>query len=203
MILCSSTALRSLLERSFLIRKLADVCIHALSLPVIVSVRAVTEFLGWSHLSRMLISCCCLLLTLKRQGSSTWAPGVTSHTAVDMDDFWAGALWALKIWLYLIISLIMFPAMFGFSLGISETYMTVLVKTLEVLLGFCCVFDAVLSLKQMLDTNVFLFFSGRLWRCRRQKKMSSCLEHLPLMVSRMPGNPSLWVQHCDRLGGYW
>lgn len=50
-----------------------------------------------------------------------------------MDDFWAGALWALKSWLYLIISLIMFPAMFGFSLGISETYMTVLVKTLEVL----------------------------------------------------------------------
>ncbi|CAG08584.1 unnamed protein product, partial [Tetraodon nigroviridis] len=37
----------------------------------------------------------------------------------------------LKSWLYLIISLIMFPAMFGFSLGISETYMTVLVKTLE------------------------------------------------------------------------
>lgn len=51
-----------------------------------------------------------------------------------MDDLWAGALWALKAWLYLIISLIMFPAMFGFSLGISETYMTVLVKTLEVLL---------------------------------------------------------------------
>lgn len=54
-----------------------------------------------------------------------------------MDDLWAGALWALKIWLYLIISLIMFPAMFGFSLGISETYMTVLVKTLEVLLFVC------------------------------------------------------------------
>ncbi|XP_011614107.2 glycerol-3-phosphate acyltransferase 3-like [Takifugu rubripes] len=48
-----------------------------------------------------------------------------------MEDFGAGALWALKIWLYLIIGLIMIPAMFGFSLGISETYMTVLVKTLE------------------------------------------------------------------------
>lgn len=52
-----------------------------------------------------------------------------------MDDFWAAALWALKSWLYLIISLIMVPAMFGFSLGISETYMTVLVQTLEV--QFC------------------------------------------------------------------
>lgn len=48
-----------------------------------------------------------------------------------MEDFWAVVLWGLKIWLYLIISLIMVPAMFGFSLGISETYMTILVKTLE------------------------------------------------------------------------
>lgn len=49
-----------------------------------------------------------------------------------MEDFWAMTLWVLKIWLYLIVSLIMIPAMFGFSLGISETYMTILVKTLEV-----------------------------------------------------------------------
>ncbi|CAJ1069247.1 glycerol-3-phosphate acyltransferase 3-like [Xyrichtys novacula] len=48
-----------------------------------------------------------------------------------MEDFWVGALWVLKIWLYLIVGLIMFPAMFGFSLGISETYMNILVKTLE------------------------------------------------------------------------
>uniref|UniRef100_A0A671YAN7 1-acylglycerol-3-phosphate O-acyltransferase 9, like n=1 Tax=Sparus aurata TaxID=8175 RepID=A0A671YAN7_SPAAU len=40
-------------------------------------------------------------------------------------------LWTMKIWLYLIVGLIMIPAMFGFSLGISETYMTILVKTLE------------------------------------------------------------------------
>lgn len=58
-----------------------------------------------------------------------------------MEDFWAGALWALEIWLYLIISLIMIPAMFGFSLGISETYMTILVKTLEVLSFFIVLFD--------------------------------------------------------------
>ncbi|KAM9393783.1 glycerol-3-phosphate acyltransferase 3-like isoform 1-T2 [Pholidichthys leucotaenia] len=48
-----------------------------------------------------------------------------------MEDFWAGALWAFKIWLYLIVSLIMIPAMFGFSLGISETYMSILMKTLK------------------------------------------------------------------------
>lgn len=67
-------------------------------------------------------------------------------TEVEMEDFWAGALWALKIWLYLIIGLIMIPAMFGMSLGISETYMTILVKTLEVqllllLLCMCLVFN--------------------------------------------------------------
>lgn len=60
-------------------------------------------------------------------------PGAEQTVEV-MDDFWAGTLWVLKIWLYLIISLIMIPAMFGFSLGVSETYMTILVKTLEVLL---------------------------------------------------------------------
>lgn len=51
---------------------------------------------------------------------------------VRMEEFWAGVLWTLKIWLYLIIGLIMIPAMLGFSLGISEAYMTLLVKTLEV-----------------------------------------------------------------------
>lgn len=58
----------------------------------------------------------------------------TSGNKVEMEDFWALVLWVLYVWLYLIISLIMIPAMFGFSLGISETYMTILVKTLEVLL---------------------------------------------------------------------
>lgn len=62
-----------------------------------------------------------------------------------MEDFWAAVLWATEIWLYLIISLIMIPAMFGFSLGISETYMTILVKTLEVLFGVCGVFWQTLS----------------------------------------------------------
>lgn len=115
-----------------------------------------------------------------------------------MEDFWAGALWALKIWLYLIISLIMIPAMFGFSLGISETYMTVLVKTLEVLWGWLLLFGCLmLSLlfclvKQLLDTNVLLFCSGPLWRCRRRKQMSGCLKRPHLMVSRMRSGAALW-----------
>lgn len=98
--------------------------------------------LAWAECLFCVVVCC--WPSDGRTAAHTWA---SSRTAVDMDDFWAGALWALKIWLYLIISLIMVPAMFGFSLGISETYMTVLVKTLEVqwgwLLLFVCLFDVV------------------------------------------------------------
>uniref|UniRef100_A0A8C7SRB3 1-acylglycerol-3-phosphate O-acyltransferase 9, like n=1 Tax=Oncorhynchus mykiss TaxID=8022 RepID=A0A8C7SRB3_ONCMY len=48
-----------------------------------------------------------------------------------MEDFWAMVLAGLKVWVCLIVSLLMVPAMFGFSLGISETYMKILVKILE------------------------------------------------------------------------
>lgn len=71
-----------------------------------------------------------------------------------MEDFWAGALWALRIWLYLIISLIMVPAMFGFSLGISETYMSILVKTLEVL------FFILFCFSQMCLANILIYTTG-------------------------------------------
>ncbi|XP_061784677.1 glycerol-3-phosphate acyltransferase 3-like isoform X1 [Nerophis lumbriciformis] len=48
-----------------------------------------------------------------------------------MEDFWALVVWAVRIWLCLIVSLIVIPSMFGFSLGVSESYMNILVKTLE------------------------------------------------------------------------
>uniref|UniRef100_A0A8C7HLF8 Phospholipid/glycerol acyltransferase domain-containing protein n=1 Tax=Oncorhynchus kisutch TaxID=8019 RepID=A0A8C7HLF8_ONCKI len=48
-----------------------------------------------------------------------------------MEDFWAIVLAGLKVWVCLIVALLMVPAMFGFSLGISETYMKILVKMLE------------------------------------------------------------------------
>lgn len=108
-----------------------------------------------------------------------------------MDDLWSGSFWVLKIWLCLVISLIMIPAMFGFSLGISEAYMTVLVKTLEVLLVFLVVFTAVQALGRCCQPPglerlmcVLLFCSGPLWRCRRQKQMSRHFKPLHLMVSR-------------------
>lgn len=79
---------------------------------------------------------------------SIWATGLLLYISgkkVEMEDFWAGAFWALMIWLYLIIGLIMIPAMCGFSLGISETYMTILVRTLEVLLFLLLCFRQILS----------------------------------------------------------
>ena len=54
-------------------------------------------------------------------------------TAAAMEDFWLVAFWVVKVWLCLVLALIMVPAMFGFSLGISETYMDILIQTLEVL----------------------------------------------------------------------
>ncbi|XP_067083940.1 glycerol-3-phosphate acyltransferase 3-like [Osmerus mordax] len=48
-----------------------------------------------------------------------------------MEDFWLVAFWLVKVWWCLVLALIMVPAMFGFSLGISETYMDILIKMLE------------------------------------------------------------------------
>ncbi|XP_077571905.1 glycerol-3-phosphate acyltransferase 3-like [Stigmatopora nigra] len=48
-----------------------------------------------------------------------------------MEDLLAVVIWLGRIWLGLIVFLIMIPAMFGFSLGISEAYMDFLVKILE------------------------------------------------------------------------
>ncbi|XP_063050629.1 glycerol-3-phosphate acyltransferase 3-like [Engraulis encrasicolus] len=48
-----------------------------------------------------------------------------------MEDSWGTVMSVAKVWFSLIVGLIMFPAMFGVSLGITETYMKILIKTLE------------------------------------------------------------------------
>ncbi|XP_060707537.1 glycerol-3-phosphate acyltransferase 3 [Hemiscyllium ocellatum] len=48
-----------------------------------------------------------------------------------MEGLWEFLLKLLSIWLIIGITLIMLPAMFGVSLGITELYMKILVKTLE------------------------------------------------------------------------
>lgn len=48
-----------------------------------------------------------------------------------MEGYWAVLFPVLKVWFSCVIVLIMLPAMFGISLGITETYMKLLIKTLE------------------------------------------------------------------------
>lgn len=49
-----------------------------------------------------------------------------------MEGFWAVIFPVLRVWFPGLVALIMLPAMFGISLGITETYMKILIKTLEV-----------------------------------------------------------------------
>jgi len=49
-----------------------------------------------------------------------------------MEGFWAVFFPVLRIWFTCVVVLIMLPAMFGISLGITETYMKLLIKSLEV-----------------------------------------------------------------------
>ncbi|XP_067263787.1 glycerol-3-phosphate acyltransferase 3-like isoform X1 [Chanodichthys erythropterus] len=48
-----------------------------------------------------------------------------------MEGFWAVVFPVLRIWFTSVVVLIMLPAMFGISLGITETYMKLLIKSLE------------------------------------------------------------------------
>uniref|UniRef100_A0A8C1XW20 1-acylglycerol-3-phosphate O-acyltransferase 9, like n=1 Tax=Cyprinus carpio TaxID=7962 RepID=A0A8C1XW20_CYPCA len=48
-----------------------------------------------------------------------------------MEGFWAVFFPVLRVWFTCLVVLIMLPAMFGISLGITETYMKILLKTLE------------------------------------------------------------------------
>lgn len=49
-----------------------------------------------------------------------------------MEDLISAAAKVLSVWLTVVITLIVLPSVFGVSLGISEVYMRILVKTLEV-----------------------------------------------------------------------
>ncbi|MBN3311875.1 GPAT3 acyltransferase, partial [Atractosteus spatula] len=48
-----------------------------------------------------------------------------------MEDLWKVTFQVLSVWFTLVVGLIMLPAMFGISLGITEVYMKILMKTLE------------------------------------------------------------------------
>lgn len=50
-----------------------------------------------------------------------------------MEGAWEIAFVFFQVWLSIVVGLIMLPAMFGVSLGFTDIYIKVLVKTLEVI----------------------------------------------------------------------
>ncbi|XP_034722395.1 glycerol-3-phosphate acyltransferase 3-like [Etheostoma cragini] len=48
-----------------------------------------------------------------------------------MEGFWGGAVQLLHVWMFVVVFLIMLPAMFGLSLGVTGVYIRVLVHILE------------------------------------------------------------------------
>ncbi|XP_008295875.1 glycerol-3-phosphate acyltransferase 3 [Stegastes partitus] len=48
-----------------------------------------------------------------------------------MEDLWSAAAAVFQLWLFVVVFLIMLPAMFGLSLGVTGVYIQVLVKILE------------------------------------------------------------------------
>lgn len=52
--------------------------------------------------------------------------------SVKMEDLWCVAVSVFQVWLFVVVFLIMLPAMFGLSLGVTGVYIQILVKILEV-----------------------------------------------------------------------
>lgn len=48
-----------------------------------------------------------------------------------MEDLWSVAVGLLQLWMFVVVFLIMLPAMFGLSLGVTGVYIQILVKVLE------------------------------------------------------------------------
>lgn len=49
-----------------------------------------------------------------------------------MEDLWCVAVAVFQAWVFVVVFLIMLPAMFGLSLGVTGVYIQILVKILEV-----------------------------------------------------------------------
>lgn len=49
-----------------------------------------------------------------------------------MEDVWRLAAAVFQVWMFVVLFLIMLPAMFGLSLGVTGVYIQILVKILEV-----------------------------------------------------------------------
>lgn len=57
-----------------------------------------------------------------------WLPQLSAM----MDDLWGVAVAVFQLWMFMVVFLIMLPAMCGLSLGVTGVYIQILVKILEV-----------------------------------------------------------------------
>lgn len=57
-----------------------------------------------------------------------WLP----QLSVMMEDLWGVAVGVFQLWMFMVVFLIMVPAMCGLSLGVTGVYIQILVKILEV-----------------------------------------------------------------------
>ncbi|MEQ2259839.1 hypothetical protein XENORESO_019788 [Xenotaenia resolanae] len=48
-----------------------------------------------------------------------------------MEDLWCVAVAIFQLWVFVVVFFIMFPAMFGLSLGVTGVYIQILVKIFE------------------------------------------------------------------------
>lgn len=69
-----------------------------------------------------------------------------------MEDMWCVAVAGVQVWLFVVLFLIMLPAMFGLSLGVTGFYIRVLVRLLEV--GEALWLSSALGIRAELTQNV-------------------------------------------------
>lgn len=55
-----------------------------------------------------------------------------------MEDLWRVAVGVFQLWTFVLVFLIVLPAMFGLSLGVTGVYIQILVRILEVGEGAPC-----------------------------------------------------------------
>lgn len=58
-----------------------------------------------------------------------------------VEDLWCLAVDVFQAWVFVVLFLIMLPAMFGLSLGVTGVYIQILVKVLEVPDANCVISD--------------------------------------------------------------
>uniref|UniRef100_A0AAQ5WY90 Phospholipid/glycerol acyltransferase domain-containing protein n=1 Tax=Amphiprion ocellaris TaxID=80972 RepID=A0AAQ5WY90_AMPOC len=104
-----------------------------------------------------------------------------------MEDLWSVAAAVFQLWMFVVVFLIMLPAMFGLSLGVTGVYIQVLVKILEV------TNHTLLTIK-----NTEAHFNS-LWLIFKNSKMTQNLSKMIQDLCKMSRNLSQMTKDLDVL----